>query len=257
MSTVKLSINGAIAHITIARAQKYNALTSAMWQEILDHCQHLANEVKPKVVIISAEGDKAFCAGADIVELTETIQSSSALIKNNELVQKAQQAIENLPCATIAQINGTCLGGGLGIALSCDFRVSADHATFAITPAKLGLLYSVEDTRRVVNTLGVARAKQLLFLGQKINAERAEQWGLVNQVVPLAELTKATEQLAEQLLAASSQSIAGIKSTIGFLTRANSLSETDIRPLFNQAFKSDDFAEGSQAFLDKRTPEFK
>ncbi|XQW83550.1 enoyl-CoA hydratase/isomerase family protein [Thalassotalea piscium] len=258
MSTVTLQINENIARITINRAEKRNALTQSMWQQLADYCDQLAQNDECKVLIITAVGDKAFSAGADIEELTEIIQDNQRLIANNEIVQQAQYKLQNLPFATIAAINGVCVGGGMGIALCCDFRISVDSAKFAITPSKLGLLYSVEDTKRLIDLVGLVHAKEMLYLGQPINAQQAHQWGLVNTLVSdELVLETTTQQLVQQVLSVSAYSIAGIKSTMAFIKGASDTCESDIRALFNKAFENDDFIEGANAFLEKRPAEFK
>ncbi|NMP30117.1 enoyl-CoA hydratase/isomerase family protein [Thalassotalea sp. M1531] len=256
MSTVELQVTGPVARLTIKRSEKYNALTQQMWQDIEQYCQTLRENANIRILVISAEGDKAFCSGADIQELTDIIRDESRLVKNNHLVQSVQQTIEQLPFATIAAINGLCFGGGMGIALSCDFRIAVDKAKFAITPAKLGLLYSIEDTRRVMNVIGSARTKEILFTGKILDAETAFNWGMVTQICTIDALSEQVEELVESLLAVSGQSIAGVKTTMGFIEQTNQAAEQEVRALFNEAFSSRDFKEGAQAFLEKRTPDF-
>ena len=256
MSTVKLTVDGAVARMHIDRAEKHNALTQTMWQQIASHCQTLVSGIHPRLLIVSAAGEKAFCAGADIAELTEIITDERRLVANNNVVQEAQQALQNLPFATLAAINGVCVGGGLGIAMCCDFRIAAEHSKFAITPSKLGLLYSLEDTKRLVSLVGVARAKELLFLGASINAHTACQWGLLTQIVPANNLVSSVSEFSEKILSVSPYSVAGMKKTIHGLCGTSHQSEAEIKALFDAAFSHSDFAEGAQAFLEKRAPVF-
>lgn len=263
MSTIKLSIAQGVARLTINRAEKYNALSQDMWQQVILCCEQLQQAVKDAenpnqaihVLVISAEGEKAFCTGADIAELAEIIKDEHKMVANNRLVQEAQRAIEALPFATIAQINGLCFGGGMGLALSCDFRIAAAHASFSIPPAKLGLLYSVEDTQRVVNAIGLPRAKEMLMTGKKVDATTALHWGLVNDVVDIAALADKVNELVILLQGASAQSITGIKQTLAYITR-NEGEPSHVGALFEQAFSSEDFKEGALAFLEKRVPNF-
>ena len=258
MSTLILEKQASVATITLNRAEKRNALTQQMWEQLAEFCDELGQaDEPPRVLIIKAAGDKAFSAGADIQELTELITDTGALKANNQIVQQAQQKLHQLPFATVAVINGACVGGGMGIALACDFRIATHSSKFAITPSKLGLLYSIEDTRRLVNLVGEARAKQLLFLGEAINAATAEKWGLLTKSVSDSELELSVEQLKEQLLAVSGTSISGVKQTIGYINQTSDTDEHAIRQLFDQAFNGVDFAEGADAFLNKRKPEFK
>ena len=256
MSTVKLSVDNQVATLFIDRAEKHNALNQAMWQQISDYCDQLQNEIKPRVLLIKAAGDKAFCAGADIAELTEIIEDESRLKTNNEIVQQAQLKLQQLPCATIAVINGVCVGGGLGLALSCDFRIAVQSAQFAITPAKLGLLYSIEDTRRLVNIIGLSRAKELLYLGKRVDGQTALDWGLINELVSSQGLAVCVDDWVKSLLSVSGNSISGIKQTLGYLIDPESTDKCHVEQLFDCAFTHPDFIEGAQAFLAKRPAKF-
>jgi enoyl-CoA hydratase/carnithine racemase len=257
MSTVTLEITNNIARLTLNRAEKRNALTQAMWQQVADYCDELSKNIHVKVLVVGATGNKAFSAGADIEELTEIIQDSTRLKTNNKIVQLAQQKLQQLNIPTIAAINGVCVGGGMGIAMCCDFRICVNHAKFSITPAKLGLLYSIEDTKRVVELVGVARAKELLYLGKVISAEQALKWGLVSTSVDEVYLGETVNSMVVQLLSVSSYSISGIKQTLGYISSKSTFEESNIRALFDNAFEHEDFKEGAQAFLQKRPPEFK
>jgi len=258
MSTITLHIINNVAHLTINRADKRNALSQGMWQKLADYCDELNQHATVKVLVVTAVGNKAFCAGADIEELTVLLKNKTQLQQNNHIVQLAQQKLQQLPIPTIAAINGVCIGGGLGLAMCCDFRLSVEHAKFAITPAKLGLLYSIEDTKRLVDLVGLSRAKELLYLGKVISAETAQQWGLLTNIITDgSDFNGAVNQLVEALLNVSRNSIAGIKSTLGYIHATGTESEQDIRQLFDDAFNHEDFNEGAAAFLEKRKPNFK
>jgi enoyl-CoA hydratase/carnithine racemase len=256
MSTVMLEILGNVAHLTINRAEKRNALTQSMWKSIVKFCDELAGNEKIKVMVLSAKGDKAFSAGADIEELTNIIKDKERLIENNQLVQQAQIKLQQLPFATIAQINGDCIGGGMGLALCCDFRIAVNHAKFGITPSKLGLLYSIEDTKRLVSIVGLSKAKELLYLGSIIPAEQAEKWGLLTSIVKPKELQKKVCDQVDNILSVSSYSIAGAKKTLEYVSGTVCHDEEQIRVLFDQSFSNTDFTEGSNAFLEKRKAQF-
>lgn len=257
MSTISLQQEDKVAFLTIDRVTKHNALNQAMWEQIAEFCDELENHLKPRVLIVSGSGEKAFSTGADIQELQQIILNENRLLENNRLVQLAQQKLENLTCATIASINGLCFGGGVGIALACDFRLAAANAQFAITPSKLGLVYSIEDTRRLLNAVGLAKAKELLYLGKRIDAQQALQCGLVNEVVEPGSLQSKTTEMAESILAVSGYSVSGIKRTLHHIAKTDESAEKEIRALFNEAFGQVDFAEGAKAFLEKRAADFK
>jgi len=261
MSTITLSVSGKTATLTLNRAEKRNALNQAMWQQLADYCDELEQQIKPKVLLITAAGEQAFSAGADIQELNGLLADSAALAANNAIVQAAQLKLQRLSCVTIALINGLCVGGGLGIALCCDFRIAVASARFAITPARLGLLYSLEDTRRLVNIVGLARAKSLLLTGELIDGQTALSWGLVHQL--LSPEQSSPEQLAargdtlcQQLLAVSGVSLRGIKQTLAHLAGDAAFPEQRVRPLFDEAFSQQDFQRAALAFINKTAVEF-
>lgn len=256
MSTITLSVSGKTATLTLNRAGKYNALNQAMWQQLADYCDELEQHIKPRVLLVTAAGDKAFSAGADIQELHQLLADSTKLAANNAIIQAAQLKLQRLSCATVALINGLCVGGGMGIALCCDIRIAVESARFAITPAKLGLLYSLEDTRRLVNIVGLAPAKWLLLTGELIDGQTALQWGLVHRLVSPAQLTASGEALSQQLQAVSGVSVRGIKQTLAHLAGDSAYPEAQVRPLFAEAFLQDDFKGAASAFINKQPAEF-
>jgi enoyl-CoA hydratase len=256
MSTISLTYNDNIARLLLNRPEKHNALTQSMWQKIAEACDKVEQEIKPRVLIVESASEKAFSAGADIQELQSLLKVPDKLAKNNGWVQTAQQKLAQLSCATIAKLNGVCVGGGLGIATACDFRVASPQTRFAITPAKLGLVYSIGDTRRLVNIVGYAKAKELLFTGKQVNAVVALQWGLLTDLVEAEALNSKVDDLALSLCNASRYSIGCAKQTLDYLSGQNDMSEASVQALFDDAFNGNDFKEGAQAFLQKRPAKF-
>lgn len=253
---------GAVVRLSLRRAEKKNALNEAMWRELERCCSTLRAELEagasgdaPRVLVLAGEPG-AFCAGADIAELSALVHDANAMARNNALVSQAQLALERLPLPTIAVIDGPCFGGGLGLAAACDFRIASARARFAITPAKLGLLYSIEDTRRVVRLLGFARTRQMLMRGLQLDAATALTWGVLDELVEPDALPARLEQWLAELAAQSPTSMRGIKSTLGWLGGNVDHSEASVRQAFDAAFGGADFAEGAAAFLARRTPVF-
>ncbi|WP_448212014.1 enoyl-CoA hydratase/isomerase family protein [Colwellia sp. MEBiC06753] len=255
MQHFNVEIEQNVAYLTIERVAKFNAFTSQMWR---DFCLCLADieASNARVLVITGDGDKAFCAGADIQELQEHINDKTFHQQNNANILTAQQQIERLNIPVIAAINGVCMGGGVGIALACDFRIATDYAKFAITPAKLGLLYSLEDCRRVVNLVGLAKAKQLLLTAKTLDAATALQWGMVDSLTTFNNLAVETEQLAQHLATLSPISLSGLKRSVNFLGGLTRGSEAELKALFDNAFEGADFVEGVAAFTEKRPPKF-
>jgi enoyl-CoA hydratase len=268
MSKITLNITGKIAYLSLNRPDKYNALTQDMWQAIANACDTLVANKTIRVLVLCAAGEKAFCAGADIPELQAMLSNPSAFAASNAIVQTAQQKLAALPFATIAKINGVCAGGGMGLAMCCDFRIALSEASFAITPSKLGLLYSLADTKRLIDLVGLPRAKELLYLGKKVDATTAAQWALINKVVARADLDHATDIFVQEILNVSGYSVSGTKRSLAYLCDSSSNhesspegkkiydNETILKKLFDKAFHGDDFKEGAAAFTEKRPAKF-
>jgi enoyl-CoA hydratase len=258
---LEYSRHGAIATLTVRRAEKKNAFNEAMWRSLLVHCQRMAAETvaepasAPRVLLLQGQPG-AFCAGADIEEMQTLMKDAAVMAANNVTVAQAQLALEHLPLPTLAVIDGPCFGGGFGIAAACDFRLGSTRSLFAITPAKLGLLYSLEDTRRVVALLGPTRAKRLLMRSERLDAPTALHWGVLDALVEPDALAATANEWATQLATQSRTSLAGIKATVAFIEGNPSQREPELRAAFDAAFAGADFAEGTAAFLAKRTPDF-
>ena len=258
---IELTREGPVARLTLRRAAKKNAMTTAMWQMLLQSCEDLAQErdrnaaAAPRVLLVAGEGG-AFCAGADIEELARLVRDPSALAANNAIVAQAQMALQRLPMPTLALIDGPCFGGGFGIAAACDFRLATPGSTFAVTPARLGLLYSLEDTQRVLSLLGLAHTRRLLLRGERLDAATALAWGALDEVIEPADLQARGQRWASELAAQSPTSMRGIKATLARLADPGSLGEAEVRAAYDAAFSGGDFAEGAAAFLAGRAPRF-
>lgn len=258
---ITLHTDGPLASLHICRAAKMNALDTATWQQLLGHCQALAQQVQdapataPRVLLLRGEPG-AFCAGADIDEMSVLVHDAAALAANNRIVAQAQQALERLPLPTLAVIDGPCFGGGFGLAAACDFRLGSPRSRFAITPARLGLVYSIEDTRRVVALVGDARARRLLMRSERLDAAQAMAWGVLDALVEPDLLEATAQEWARGLAAQSATAMAGIKATLGWCSGRGAATEAEIRRAFDAAFNGPDFSEGAQAFLARREPRF-
>ena len=251
---ISWSLDGALARIGIRRPDKRNALATRHWAAIEAALDAIAGSRAQVVVLAGVPG--AFSAGADIDELGQLLASPEAFAANNAQVQRTQLKLQRLPQTTLAVIDGVCVGGGLGLALACDLRLASPHSRFAITPAKLGLVYSADDSRRLVNAVGMARAREMLLTGRGLDAATALQWGLVNQLADADGLDALEQAQLGALLATSGQARRGIKTVLGHLGGDAGISRVQADAAFDAAFTSADFAEGAQAFLNKRAPAF-
>lgn len=249
---VAVAREGAVLHVRIQRPARRNALATADWAALADA---FAGIGAARVLVLSGVPG-AFSAGADIGELAELLREPARFVASNAVVQDAQRALARLPVATIAAIDGACVGGGLGLAVACDFRIATARSRFAITPAKLGLVYSPDDTRRLAALVGPARARELLLTGRVLDAAEAQAYGLLTRCVADDGLDAAVEALVAGLLEASPSAIAGIKQVLAHVAGDPAVDAGAARRAFDDAFHSADFAEGARAFLERRPPKF-
>ena len=246
-----------IATLTLNRPQSHNAINMGMYQALPDLVAGLDKDPDVKVIVVRGAGEKSFASGADITEFEKERGSAAAARNYNEKVAAAERAIEGLSKPTIAMIHGYCIGGGAGLALACDLRFADTRARFAITPAKLGLVYSLESTKRVVDLAGPSRAKWILVSGQQIQAQRAWELGLFDELVEPDELEKYTYEFAEVITSRAQFSVRMGKEMVRRVVAGQVDDDESTVDIRNSSFDTDDYAEGVKAFLAKRPPEFR
>ncbi len=188
--------------------------------------------------------------------VTQAVENINDKIAESIIGTDALDQLAAFPKPTIALIRGACVGGGCGIALACDLRFAASDSRFGITPSKLGLVYPFNDTRRLVDAVGISNAKDLLYSGRLLDSEEALAMGMINRVLPDAELENSVSAYIDTLLTRSSHTARMSKHLIN-LIRGGLDKETEVtRQIFRDAFQGEDFREGYRAFLDKRAPVF-
>jgi enoyl-CoA hydratase/carnithine racemase len=252
---LQLKRYGELAELVLARPERQNAINRAMWQALARHCDEMERDPALRVVVVRGEG-AAFSAGADIAEFEQVFADRHTAHDYNELVQQAIGRLERLGKPTIAAIGGTCVGGGCALAAACDLRFAAADARLGITPARLGLGYSLGDVRRLMALVGPARAKDLLYSARLVGAEEARALGLVDRVVPTAELVAVTVEYARSLVALSGNTQAIIKRMARLVLDGVTEETPESRALRDAAVEHPDFAEGREAFLRKRRARF-
>lgn len=257
MSTdpVYLELKPPFARLVLNRPGRLNALNLAIWDGIPALLETAAADPAIKVLLVSGSDSAAFAAGADIAEF-QRIMANGTADDYGARMARATRALAGFPKPTIAVIQGACFGGGCNLALCCDFRFAAADARFGITPAKLGITYPLEDTRRLIDAVGVGAARDLLMTGRMFGAEEALALGLVDRCRHGAELWDEVNAYGATLAGLSQYSIRATKATIGEIL-AGAAKETDqTRRLWVGAFEGADLKEGVEAFLEKRKPRF-
>jgi enoyl-CoA hydratase/carnithine racemase len=253
MADIELARDGALLTITLNRPQRRNALTLAMWQELRRLAEEAGADERVRALILTGAGEH-FCAGADIGEFGANRADPAQTKAYDDLVDEACAAFGRVPKPVIAAIRGFCLGGGTGIALACDLRLCAPDAKFGIPAARLGIVYGLAETQSLLATVGLPRAKRLLFTAERIPAEEARRIGLVDEIAgdPLA----TAREMAASMAANAPLSIAGAKAILNGLA-AGTLKPETAQALSAEASESEDYREGRAAFLEKRAPAFR
>jgi enoyl-CoA hydratase len=253
--SLKFSRAGNVATLTLARPEKRNALDTACWNSLASACASLAQDESVRVVVLCSEGEH-FCAGADIHELREHISDAAWMKMNQAAIANAMDAWASLPMPTIVAVQGSCYGGGTGLAAAADFRIVASDARIAITPSKLGLTYRLVDCLRIVEIIGAARARELLMLAKEIDAATASAWGFATEVINPAELDASVAAMVSRIASLSGYSARGIKQNLLKIRQAQTQDDAESARVFAEAFVGPDFAEGAAAFVEKRSPNF-
>lgn len=253
MSAIETTRDGPLAIVTLNKPEKRNALAMPDWQALGATIRGFAGDESVRAVILTGAGGH-FCAGADIGEFDTSRQDARSGDAYTRAVDAAAEAILDLPKAVIGAIEGSCFGGGCGLAMDCDIRIAAKGARFAIPAAKLNIVYNLRDTRNLLALAGPGRAKRVLFSAEPVDAETALRIGLVDELVEAAPL-EAAKRLALKIAENAPMSVAGAKTLLNALVAgrpAQALSEQ----LSHRALESDDYKEGRRAFKEKRKPRF-
>jgi enoyl-CoA hydratase len=252
---VYMDREGAVATIHLNRPEKRNALSVAMWAELITLVEQADADAAIKVVVVTGEG-QAFAAGADIDEFARVFTDPKAAEAVADMTYRAQKRLHRNAKPTIAKIRGACVGGGCGVALCCDLRFADPTAKLGITPGKLGLIYTLADTKRLVDAVGAATAKDILYTGRILAADEALKVGLIDRLVAPADLDKAVADFAAEICMASQFSARGTKAIVQQILDGAKDDTPATRKLFIDAFQEPDFKEGFTAFTEKRKPKF-
>jgi enoyl-CoA hydratase/carnithine racemase len=246
----------AVARIRISNPERRNALDHEILDGLADLIPSLDRGIETRCLVITG-APPVFSAGYDIASIpAETFERDAEALVAHPF-PAALEAIASHPWPTLAAINGHCLGGALELAITCDIRISSDAAKLGMPPAKLGLVYGHTGLRKFLDTVGLARTKELFLTGRNFDAPRAEQIGLVHEVVADAELETKAVELGAAIAANAPLSMRGNKRAIEILNQNRTLSdaqESGLIALRESCFSSEDFREGIAAFAEKRKP---
>jgi enoyl-CoA hydratase/carnithine racemase len=246
-----------IGWMTFNNPARHNAMSAEMNRAIPTIIESFAADPDVRVVVMKGAGGKAFVSGADISEFGERRTAAEARAEYDAIAAAAQRALVRLDKPLIAMIEGFCMGGGVITAMKADIRIAADNAQFAVPAAKLGLGYGYDGVAALVELVGKAAAAEILYSARRYSAAEAAQMGLINRVVPVAELEAAVVDLATVIAGNAPMTIRSIKAAIREIGKDPDRRDlARVAELTEACFASDDYREGQAAFLEKRTPVF-
>jgi enoyl-CoA hydratase len=248
---------GAIGWLIVNNPEKRNAITPEMWGEISVVLDRLLADPEIRVLIMRGEGGKAFVSGADISQFEKQRSNAAQAEAYRKAGEEARRRLSELPIPFVAMIQGFCMGGGMALAMKADLRIASEDSQFGIPAARLGLAYGLEALDALTKLVGPAFAKEILFTGRRLTAEEALRIGLVNRVVPVAELDRTVRELAEQIVENAPLTVRAAKFTINqSLLDPEKRDLAKIAQLNKACFDSEDYAQGRRAFMEKRRPVF-
>lgn len=242
--------------VRVSRPEALNALNTQALREMTEVLQQISRDESIRVLVLTGEGNKAFIAGADIAEMKDMTPAEA--VQFSQLGHGVTKLLESMPKVTIAAVNGYALGGGMEMAVACDFIIAGEQAVFGQPEVGLGIIPGFGATIRLAKFVGLPVAKELIFSGRRIRSAEAKAIGLVNAVYPAAELTTRVLELARTISAQSIVAIGNAKRLLNeFSESTGSMAKIDAEAqAFGGLFGKKDQKEGMAAFLEKRTPAF-
>ena len=249
---------GAVGWIVFDSPARPNAINGAMWRGIPEAMAAFDADREVRCVAFRGAGMEAFASGADISEFEKNRADCSAVAQYDGLLDRVLHAIQDSRKPSVAMIHGFCMGGGLEIALACDLRYSGESGQFGIPAAKLGLAYNVEGHKRLLETVGHARAREIMFLGRRYSASEALAMGLVHAIFPDNSLEAETGKIVATLCDNAPLSIANSKTILEEYVKSSGAADASrMHEAIERCAKSADYEEGRRAYMEKRKPRFK
>lgn len=248
---------GALQWVIIDNPARLNAISNAMNEQLYDRLMEIERDPEIRVVLVIGAGEKAFMSGGDLSEYEKHRSTAERMRRSVEIGERTARALRHLGKPTVAVIRGWCVGGGMNLALNCDLRICADDARFFHPALRHGQGVAYDATAQLVSIVGPAAAREIMFTARRYDAQEALRIGLVNQVVPVAELESYARAYAEEIAGNAPLSILSCKRTI-----EQALADPDQRDLalvdrlFDDCVNSADYQEGARAFTERRKPRY-
>lgn len=253
---VAIAVEDDVAVLRLRNPARRNAISAPMWHTIAEFARGVGARMDVRAIIVRGDGVKAFCAGADISSFEQSRAEASDARRYDDLIEDTCRLIEAIPQPTIAFIRGACMGAGASLAASCDLRVAAADAFFAVPAARLGLGYDPRGVARYMRVFGAGLSRHMLYSARRVSAERAYVLGAVHELAPGDEADVLAYSLARDIAANAPITIRAAKASI----RAHISGDRDLMSeadrLYAAADASGDYAEGRRAFAEKRLPHF-
>jgi enoyl-CoA hydratase/carnithine racemase len=249
--------DGAIATVVFNRPKLRNAISLAMWSEIATVTERLSRDDSVRAIVYRGAGTDAFASGADISEFQEHRKDTATALAYGKETEAAYSAVRLCPKPTVAMIFGFCMGGAMGIAMACDLRFAAGGARFGIPAARLSIIYGLDAVHQLVDLVGPAYAKDILYSARALDAAEALRIGLIQRLLPAAELEAYTYDYLRSVAANAPLSVRGTKAQVRAIFEGTDEAHREtLRLLSLETFDSQDYREGTRAFLEKRAPRF-
>jgi enoyl-CoA hydratase/carnithine racemase len=249
--------DGHIGTMIFNNPERHNAVSFEMWEKVGTILEDFRADPDIRVVVLTGAGGKAFVSGADISKFGDERGTLEAQNKYNATTERIYTAVANFPKPTIAMIRGFCIGGGLGLAIACDLRFATAGSKFALPAAKLGIGYGYLGLERFVSTIGPSQTKDIFYSARQLDAAEALQIGLINRVIPDAELEAVTSAYAQTVAGNAPLTVTAVKHiTTEILKPESQRDVASCKRAVEACFTSADFIEGRTAFMEKRKPRF-
>jgi enoyl-CoA hydratase/carnithine racemase len=250
-------VENGIGHIVFNNPEKRNAVSLDMWQRVAELLDEYEKDSTVRLVVLSGAGGKAFVSGADISKFDSERATREAVAEYGRVTGVVYTRLQGFPKPTIAKIDGYCVGGGVAVAACCDIRICGEGSKFGVPAAKLGLGYQAKYVKRLSDLVGPSYTKEIFFTARLFDADEARIMGLVNRVVPDADLDAYVADYAERITGNAPLTIAALKAAVGELSKdADERDMARCDAMVEACFASQDYIEGRTAFMEKRKPQF-